>query len=101
MRAYGELISNVAKTVDQFMTDNISEGAGRDYLADKYPDVMSVGSDAMSDSFAEGDGAGAAPPALQATGEDAADRLAQISRQMNIQPPVTDLSDPNEELRIV
>jgi hypothetical protein len=29
MRAYGELISNVAKTVDQFMQDNISSGAGR------------------------------------------------------------------------
>src|SRR4029453_17617765 len=27
MRAYGELIANVAKTVDQFMTENISSGA--------------------------------------------------------------------------
>jgi len=27
MRAFGELIANVAKTVDQFMTDNISPGS--------------------------------------------------------------------------
>jgi hypothetical protein len=43
MRAYGELIANVAKTVDQFMVDNINEGAGRDYLSDKYPDALGVG----------------------------------------------------------
>src|SRR5262249_53862872 len=30
MRAYGELIANVAKTVDQFMEDNIGPGAARD-----------------------------------------------------------------------
>ena len=42
MRAYGELISNVAKTVDQFMVDNISVGAGRDWLAERYPDTLGV-----------------------------------------------------------
>ena len=56
MRAYGELISNVAKTIDQFMRDNIGEAAGRDYLADAYPDVMSVGVGSTSEGFADGDG---------------------------------------------
>jgi hypothetical protein len=37
MEAYGELIANVAKTVDQFMSDNISDNQARDYLVAQYP----------------------------------------------------------------
>jgi len=101
MRAYGELIANVAKTVDQFMSDNISQGAGRDYLADKYPDAMGVGISAGSDLFAEGDAAAQPQARLEARGEDPAVRLAEISREMNVNPPITDLSDANAELRLV
>jgi hypothetical protein len=36
-----------------------------------------------------------------AQGENAAVRLAEISREMNVNPPVTDLSDANAELRLV
>jgi hypothetical protein len=101
MRAYGELIANVAKTTDQFMRDNIGEAAGRDYLADAYPDVLSVGAGSTADDFAVGDEAAQPPPRLEANGEDSAVRLAQISAQMNVNPPVTDLSDANAELRLV
>jgi hypothetical protein len=101
MRAYGELIANVAKTTDQFMRDNIGEAAGRDYLADAYPDVLSIGTDATADDFAVGDEAEQPPARVQATGENAAVRLAEISREMNVNPPVTDLSDANAELRLV
>lgn len=104
MRAYGDLIANVAKTTDQFMADNITEGSGRDYLADKYPDVMSVSDGGgFADGFTDGDPLAdeANKPVLQANGEDAAVRLAEISKQMNVNPPVTDLSDANAELRLV
>jgi hypothetical protein len=37
MEAYGNLLANVAKTVDQFMADNITDNQARDYLADRYP----------------------------------------------------------------
>ena len=37
MEAYAELIANVAKTVDQFMSDNITDNQARDYLAAEYP----------------------------------------------------------------
>lgn len=37
MQAYGELLANVAKTVDQFMADNITDNQARDYLAATYP----------------------------------------------------------------
>ncbi|MDQ1289595.1 MAG: hypothetical protein QG622_3161 [Actinomycetota bacterium] len=101
MRAYGELIANVAKTTDQFMRDNIGEAAGRDFLADTYPDVLSVDVDSTAGGFAEGAEAEQPPPRLTAKGEDAAVRLAEISRDMNVNPPATDLSDANAELRLV
>ena len=37
MEAYAELVANVAKTVDQFMADNITDNQARDYLAAQYP----------------------------------------------------------------
>lgn len=37
MEAYGALLSNVAKTVDQFMGDNITDNQARDWLAQRYP----------------------------------------------------------------
>lgn len=104
MRAYGELIANVAKTTDQFMRDNISDAAGRDFLAESYPDVISIGSGAGSEGFAageEGAETAAPPPRAEANGEDAAVRLAEISRNLNLSPPVTDITDANAELRLV
>jgi hypothetical protein len=99
MRAYGELIANVAKTVDQFMADNIGPGAARDYLADRYPDDLAVEVSNTS-SFAEGDAAPATAQ-LTAKGDDPATALARISQEMNVNPPITDLSDANAELRLV
>jgi hypothetical protein len=37
MEAYGQLLANVAKTVDQFMAENISDNQARDYLVGRYP----------------------------------------------------------------
>ena len=40
MTAYAELLANVAKTVDQFMNDNVTDGQVKDYLVDEHPDVF-------------------------------------------------------------
>jgi len=37
MEAYAELLSNVSKTVDEFMADNITDNNARDWLAGAYP----------------------------------------------------------------
>jgi hypothetical protein len=37
MEAFAELIANVAKTVDQFASDNITDNQARDYIASTYP----------------------------------------------------------------
>ncbi|MEO8751438.1 MAG: hypothetical protein ABI624_02040 [Casimicrobiaceae bacterium] len=101
MRAYGELISNVAKTVGDFANDNISPAAGRDWLAQKYPDAVEVQAGAQAGAFAEGDAAPPAPPVLVAKGENPEARLTEISRDLNITPPVTAIDDPQAELKIV
>lgn len=42
MQAYMELVSSVAKSVDEYMKDNITENNARDYLASRYPDHLEV-----------------------------------------------------------
>jgi hypothetical protein len=101
MRAYGELIANVSKTVDSFMQDNISAGAGRDWLADKFPDALGVQTSANSASFADGAPAPSVTATLVARGDNAEVRLAEISHEMNLNPPVTDITDADAELRLV
>ena len=42
MEAFGELLSNVSKSVDEFMADNITDNQARDWLAARYPGLMRV-----------------------------------------------------------
>src|SRR5262249_34803024 len=43
MEAYAEMLKNVASTVDRFMSDNVSDGMAKDYLADQYGGVLRRG----------------------------------------------------------
>jgi hypothetical protein len=101
MRAYGELIANVAKTVDQFMVDNISAGGGRDWLAASYPDDIGVEVNAESSSFAAGPETPAPEAKVVPKGDNPEQALTKISRDLNLDPPVTDISDANAEQRLV
>jgi hypothetical protein len=40
MQAYAEMLKQVASTVDQFMTENVSDGMARDFLADRYGNLI-------------------------------------------------------------
>lgn len=42
MEAYSTLLANVAKTVDQFMADNISDNNARDWLVNAYPSLFKL-----------------------------------------------------------
>ena len=101
MRAYGELISNVAKTVGDFANDNISQAAGRDWLAQKYPGSLEVQPGVQSDAMALGDAAPAATAVLATKGENVEIKLAEVSRDLGIVPPITSIDDPQAELKIV
>jgi hypothetical protein len=42
MEAYAELVKNVAKSVDQFMQENVTENQARDYLVGRYPEYLEL-----------------------------------------------------------
>jgi hypothetical protein len=54
MRAYGELLANVAKSVDEFARDNISPNNARDWLVGRFPDVLELNEAGLSQGFADG-----------------------------------------------
>jgi hypothetical protein len=101
MRAYGELLANIAKTVDEFAQDNISENNARDWLAGKYPEALGV--DVKDNAGALADGAPAPAPtaSLTAKGDNPEGQLTDISKNIGLDKPVTDLSDPEQEARLV
>jgi hypothetical protein len=102
MRAYGELIANVAKTVDEFAQDNISQNNARDWLGGKYPDALGVQIGSTSSGLAEGGEAAQQPTATLVTkGDNPEAALARVSSDLKLDKPVTDISDPDEELRLV
>ncbi len=101
MRAYGELMANVAKSVDDFARDNITENNARDWLAQRFPDEVGIDTSAMSSGFAEGSEEPKPAPRLAVNSEDPEAFLKKASTELQMDKPVTDISDPNEELRLV
>jgi len=93
MDAYGRLLKSVAQTVDQFAQDNISVNNARDWLMDKYPDDIG-----LDESAAEEEGG---QPRLTVKADDSEAALAHINAEMGMAKPVTDLSDPEQETRLV
>jgi len=101
MHAYGELLANVAKTVDQFAQDNLTENNARDWLAQKYPGKLGIDTSQMSSGFAAGDTPAAVTPKLVAKGEDAETDLKTVSTDLGLDKPITDISDPDQEQTLV
>ncbi len=105
MRAYGELLANVAKTVDQYAQDNISENNTRDWLAQKYPDDLDVSTQGMGESMADtGGGAAPAPtptPKLVVKADDQEAALKKISDDLGLEKPLNDLSDEMQEHQLI
>jgi hypothetical protein len=42
MEAYSSLVENIAKSVDEYMADNVTPNQARDYLAGRYPEHLKV-----------------------------------------------------------
>jgi hypothetical protein len=90
MRAYAELVANVAKSAEEYMSENIGVGQARDYLVERFPDLLDVdvdhdGNSRLRQKDAENEGG-----------------LAEIQQTMGMTgPPVEDLSEEEEELRLV
>ena len=93
MNAYGQLLKSVAQTVDQFAQDNISMNNARDWLVDKYPDQIGLDEEAAQEEGGQ--------PRLAVKGEDGDAALQRINQEMGLAQPITDLSDADQEARLV
>ena len=105
MRAYGELLANVAKSIDQFAEDNITKNNARDWLTDQFPDTLQLEEQGFSSGFADGDDTdGETTPEPQpklAVREDAPDGALELIRDyFGLQNP-PDLSEPTSEAELV
>jgi hypothetical protein len=88
MDAYAELVKNVAKSVNEFMKDNISENSARDYLANRYPDQLEV------------DTGGEKPVLKPKEGSDESD-MPDFFKDLGLSSPVTSLDEDTTEQVLV
>ena len=100
MKAYGEMLKSVSQSVDDFARDNITENNARDWLAETYPDVFDIQTGG-GDDMGFGDEGGSGSPRLVTTGEDPEAQLASISTDMQLEKPITDISEPASEAQLV
>ena len=84
MKAYGELLAAVSKSVDQFADETVSEGQARDFLASRYPSAVEVDTSGETSRLK-----------LRPEAEDAA-QLGQDFGLANV-----DLDDEASELQLV
>jgi len=50
MEAYSKMIASVAKSLEQFMQDNVTPNQGRDQLVDMFPETFQIGVDDFGDN---------------------------------------------------
>jgi len=105
MQAYGKLVADVAKTLNQFRDENVTENQGRDYLCDTFPDLFDISVDS-GDGFGGGDMSFAdAPPAPRVVPRDGIDEASAVKRvnaSMTIDGgPITNLDPETIEGRLV
>jgi hypothetical protein len=93
MQAYAEMLKSVAQTVDQFAQDNISLNNARDWLVERFPGQLD-----LDESGADEEGGN---PRIAVVGEDEQGVLAALNATLQPQQPFTDVSDPEQEVRLV
>jgi hypothetical protein len=94
MEAYGKLVADVAKTLDQFRDDNVSVNQGRDHLVEQFPDTFQIAVDTGDDGT----------PTPRVRLRDGADEGAAL-KKVNGLPidggPISSLDDDTVEGKLV
>jgi hypothetical protein len=94
MHAYGQLVADVAKTLNQFRDENVTDNQGRDYLIQQFPDTFKLDIDT-------GDGGAAAPRVRMRDGVDEDQALKKVNSLPLEGGPVTSLDDDSIEGKLV
>ena len=88
MEAYAELVKNVAKSVDQYMKDNVSEQNAREYLVQRYPEHLDM------------DVAGDSPKLKPREGADDAN-LPDFFSDLGLKSPMPSLDQDSAEQQLM
>lgn len=91
MEAYADLLKAVAQTVDQFAADNISMNNARDWLVQRFPEDLELGESEE----------GGEPRVRAREKSDGEASALGPSRELQMAQPVDDLSDEEQEARLV
>jgi hypothetical protein len=92
MEAYSDMVGQVAKSLQQFRDDNVTENQGRDHMVEKYPDMFEIGDDEWSET--------PGPRLVLREGVDESAALARVRSSMTLEEgklTSMDLSDENVE----
>jgi len=95
MEAYGRLVADVAKTLNQFRDENVSVNQGRDHLVDTYPDLFEI--DTGENFFGEDGG----PRVRLREGVDEEQALQRVSDLPVEGEPITSMDDETVEEKLV
>jgi hypothetical protein len=96
MEAYGKLVADVAKSLNQFRDENVTENQGRDHLVEQFPDMFMID----VDTGAEGE---TGPRVRLRDGVDEHAALQKVNSMPMEGGPLKslDLEDPETEGRVV
>lgn len=95
MEAYGRLVADVAKTLNQFRDENVTQNQGRDHLVSQFPDTFMIDVDTGED--------GARPRVRLRDGVDESVALQKVNSLPTEGGPLTslDLEDEATEEKLV
>ena len=96
MEAYSQMVAQVAKSLESFREDNVTQNQGRDHMAEKFPDLFEIGVDEFAES--------PAPRLKLREGVDEGAALRRVNGAMEFQDgqlKSMDLSDETAELALV
>jgi len=103
MEAYGKLVADVSKSLNQFRDDNTTDNQGRDHLVEQFPDIFELSTDG-GDAFGDFGGDGSAPPQPRVTVRDDVDERSavdRLNRSLPLDKPITSLDDDLVEALLV
>ena len=108
MEAYGQLVASVAKSLNTFRDENVSENQGRDHLVEQFPDVFEIamgGGDSFGGGFDDnGQGGGGEPRVQLREGVDEDQALSRVNGSLPMEGgPLKslDLQDADNERKLV
>ncbi len=103
MEAYGKLIADVSKSLNQFRDDNTTQNQGRDHLVEQFPDMFQLSMDTGAFGGGFGD-ENAAPPGPRVTVREGVDEraaVARINESLPLDRPIERLDDELVEALLV